>query len=74
MRLLLPFTALLAIFTLTTACEVETEFLTGPGVELRFSTDTVTFDTGFTSRGSATRLMKVYNDLDHPVKNNRLSV
>lgn len=54
----------LAIF----ACEVETEFTTGEAVELRFSTDTLTFDTVFTARGSATRIMKVYNDSPNPVK------
>ncbi len=56
------------------ACEVETEFVTGESVELRFSTDTLTFDTVFTARGSATRLMKVYNDGEQPVMIDRIRV
>lgn len=64
----------MALFVITSACEVETVFLTGPSVELRFSTDTVTFDTVFTARGSATRQMKVYNDKDEPVKIDRIFV
>ncbi|WP_068218490.1 right-handed parallel beta-helix repeat-containing protein [Lewinella sp. 4G2] len=56
------------------SCDTETEFLTGDEVELRFSTDTLTFDTVFTDRGSATRIMQVYNDADDPVKIDRISV
>ena len=63
-------TALLTAY----ACEVETEFVTGQAVQLRFSQDTLTFDTVFTDRGSATRLIKVYNDGDEPVMIDRISV
>lgn len=52
----------------------EEDFLTGNDVELRFSTDTLTFDTVFTSRGSATRLFKVYNDANDPVRIDRIFV
>jgi len=56
------------------ACDVETEFVTGEAVQLRFSTDTVAFDTVFASRGSATQIMKVYNELDQPVMIDRIKV
>lgn len=70
---LLTILATLAAFT-TSSCEVKTEFLTGDSVELRFSTDTVAFDTVFVARGSATQLMKVYNDGDEPIMIDRISV
>ena len=72
MKLLFP--TLLTLLFLAAACEVETEFLTGDAVELRYSTDTLTFDTVFAARGSATRLMKIYNDADEPVRIDRISV
>lgn len=56
------------------SCEVETEFVTGEAVRLRFSTDTLTFDTVFTARGSATRQFKVYNDGETAVKIDRIRV
>ncbi len=64
----------LAIACLASACEVETEFLTGNDVQLRFSVDTVAFDTVFVARGSATQRMKVYNDGEQPVKIDRIRV
>jgi len=64
----------LALTCLTTACDVETEFLTGNNVQLRFSIDTVAFDTVFVARGSATQRMKVYNDGEQPIKIDRVRV
>lgn len=64
----------LALACLTTACDVETEFLTGNNVQLRFSIDTVAFDTVFVARGSATQRMKVYNDGEQPIKIDRVRV
>ncbi len=64
----------LAIACLTSACEVETEFMTGNDVQLRFSVDTVAFDTVFVARGSATQRMKVYNDGEQPIKIDRVRV
>lgn len=64
----------LAIAFLATACDVETEFLTGNDVQLRFSVDTVAFDTVFVARGSATQRMKVYNDGEQPVSIDRIRV
>ncbi|MFO7977315.1 MAG: hypothetical protein R6U64_01535, partial [Bacteroidales bacterium] len=40
----------------------EEGFDTDPGVRLSFSADSVLFDTVFTSLGSSTRALKVYND------------
>jgi hypothetical protein len=62
------------LILLTTACDVETEFLTGDDVQLRFSVDTLAFDTVFVARGSATQRMKVYNDNEQPIKIDRVSV
>jgi hypothetical protein len=46
----------------------KTEFYSGPDADLRFSVDTLVFDTVFTTVGSATRILKVYNDLDRAVR------
>ena len=66
--------ALLAALIFLSSCDPDTEFLRGDEVELRFSTDTIMFDTVFTDRGSATRIMKVYNDASEPVKIDRIFV
>ncbi len=50
------------------------EIYTGTDVELRFSTDTLTFDTVFTTVGSATKIFKVYNDKDKTIKINSISI
>jgi hypothetical protein len=56
------------------ACEVDRDFVTGDEVELRFSLDTLTFDTVFAARGSATRSFRVYNDGVEPVRIDRIGV
>lgn len=63
-----------SLICLASACDVETEFVTGNDVQLRFSTDTVAFDTVFVARGSATQRMKVYNDGEQPVMIDRIRV
>lgn len=45
------------------SCE-KIQFDTSPSTQLAFSRDTITFDTVFTSIGSATRSVKVFNDSD----------
>lgn len=62
------------LLTLFVACDVDRDFVTGDAVALRLGTDTLRFDTVFTSRGSATRTFKVYNDANDPVKIDRISV
>ena len=49
------------------ACTLEEEFVTDPALMLRFSQDTIRFDTVFTEVGSATRSFKVYNPRDQEV-------
>ncbi len=44
------------------------DFDWGDDVRLRFSTDTITFDTVFTTVGSATKVFKIYNDRDKAIK------
>lgn len=44
------------------------DVLTSPSVQLKFSTDTIMFDTVFTGIGSATKRFKVYNTYNQPVK------
>lgn len=43
------------------SCEEDDDFSSDSGLRISFSTDTLRFDTVFTSFGSATRRMKVYN-------------
>ncbi len=43
------------------ACRPSDDLITDSGAQLEFSTDTLTFDTVFTTIGSATRSIKVYN-------------
>ncbi len=69
-----PLLCLGLLLTLFTACDVDRDFVTGDAVELRLGTDTLRFDTVFTSRGSATRTFKVFNDANDPVRIDRISV
>ncbi|MFZ6051244.1 hypothetical protein [Halocola ammonii] len=52
---------------LLTNCRKET-FITDSSAKLAFSTDTVLFDTVFTSVGSVTKTLKVYNNNDDRIK------
>lgn len=56
------------------ACDVDRDFVTGDSVQLRFEADTITFDTVFTSRGSATIPFKIYNDSRDPIRIDRVAV
>lgn len=47
---------------LAVSCVKEDEIDTDPSVKLQFSTDTVLFDTIFTTVGSATQVFKIYNN------------
>lgn len=59
-------TLIILMPTTLTSCIKEDELLTDE-VELLFSCDTVTFDTVFTTIGSTTRQLMVYNPYDQPV-------
>ena len=48
-----------------TSCQRQ-EYLEGD-IELTFSSDTVAFDTVFTTMGTATKYVKVYNNYDDPL-------
>ena len=58
---------LLALATSLWTCRKD-RFTTDPGARLEFSMDTVFFDTVFTTIGSTTQLVKVYNRNDQPVR------
>ena len=62
---LLVASALLLTFI---ACRKDNIFTTDSGAKLRFSSDTLRFDTVFTSLGSATRYIKVFNGNNKPIK------
>ena len=53
------------------SCEQET-FYKGSDAKLEFSVDTITFDTVFTTIGSTTQRLKVYNPYKQPVKINTI--
>lgn len=61
-------TALLILIVLAACTDREDEFISDGSVELRFSLDTLRFDTVFTEVGSATRLFKVINPNKRPVR------
>lgn len=73
MKRILFFTTVVAIFVLF-ACKKEDNFLLDSTAELTFSVDTLRFDTVFTELGSATRILKVYNVNDQPVKINSIGL
>jgi len=62
---------LLLLFIITTvwfaSCERE-DISSNPALKLKFSTDTVMFDTVFTTIGSSTQYFKVYNRNKHDLK------
>lgn len=59
------------LLLLTVACTKE-EFITSADAKLRFSADSLSFDTVFTARGSATRSIKIYNDHDQFLRVDRI--
>lgn len=62
---ILPLLLLLSIF----GCEPKDEIITtDPNAALRFSADTVLFDTVFVTQGSVTRRLKVYNPNKNAVR------
>lgn len=67
----LLFAGLILIILSIQSC-YKTDYYEGQDVQLRFSVDTLLFDTVFTTVGSATRILKVYNDEDQPVQISRV--
>ena len=67
--------AVIALIAMTWGCRDKDDFLlTETGTVVSFSTDTLRFDTVFTSRGSATRSIKVFNRNDRPVKLSKVAI
>jgi len=69
-RLLLLFTVFSVIFCGCT----EKKFFTGGDLILRFSTDTIYFDTVFTTIGTSTRELRVINNNNHWVEIDEISL
>lgn len=65
---ILTFILLTLATGLLTCCNRNDKIDTNPALRLGFSNDTVLFDTVFTSLGSSTRILKVYNHNDHRVQ------
>jgi hypothetical protein len=61
------FRTLVLLIILFSACRKPDTFFQG-STTLRFSVDTLVFDTVFTNVGSITKRIKVYNDLDEDVR------
>ena len=61
------------VFVAVISCEDE-KYLTSPDAQLRFSSDTIMFDTVFSSIGSTTRLLKVFNPYHEKVMISRIRV
>lgn len=59
---------LLVVFFIS--CQEETEFTNDSSAKLNFSTDTVLFDTVFSSIGSITKSFKIYNHNSNAIKTN----
>lgn len=59
-KILNRFSVFLIVSSALWACESD-NFSSSPSIKLAFSTDTVLFDTVFTTIGSSTRYLKVYN-------------
>lgn len=67
---LLLFPVLLSVLLLS-ACKKD-EFLTDPSAMLQFSNDSILFDTVFTTVGSTTRILKIYNTHSQPLNISRI--
>jgi hypothetical protein len=66
--LVLPYVAILSLcFLLLLSCS-KSGFNTSPDARINFSTDTLRFDTVFTSVGSVTQSFKIINDNDQKLK------
>lgn len=64
---------LLLLLLLGSGCRRFT-YYDGPNARLDFSTDTLSFDTVFTSRGSSTRLFKIFNPYKQSIRIERIAL
>ena len=67
------FKIFLLIFILLSACRKPDNYFQG-NASLRFSVDTLVFDTVFTTVGSITKKIKVYNDLEEDLLINQINL
>ncbi len=63
---------LLSLTILTISCRKELKFSDNPSKDISLSTDTIAFDTVFTSIGSSTRVLMVYNNNSENLKINSI--
>jgi Right handed beta helix region len=63
-----------ALVFLVFACRKTEDFTTSSGDKLSFSSDTLRFDTAFTTVGSATRYIKVFNKSAQPIRISKISL
>lgn len=61
-------TLLIIIIVIFSSCKKEKIYNTDSSLKLEFSSDTITFDTVFTSIGSSTRTLMIYNNNDDNLK------
>jgi hypothetical protein len=61
------------VFVAVISCEDE-KYLNSPDAQLRFSADTIMFDTVFSTIGSTTRLLKIFNPYHEKVMISRIKV
>lgn len=66
--IILVFALVASLFLGFSSCLKEPSFYTGSDVSLTFSIDTLRFDTVFTTQGSSTRLVKLFNPKDQPIR------
>lgn len=60
-------TFILIIFAFFQSCKKEDIFIDEPTIALQFSNDSIVFDTVFTTIGSITKQLKVYNPYGHKI-------
>ncbi len=62
------------LYLMVTSCRKDDEISSSPDLKLSFSSDTLIFDTVFTTVGSTTRTLKVYNQNDSKVRISRIQL
>ncbi|MCX6230282.1 MAG: hypothetical protein NTZ33_01945 [Bacteroidetes bacterium] len=67
-------TTVVVLLFIFTSCKKDEEFATDPSVRLSFSADTLRFDTVFTTLGSVTKRLMVYNKNSKSIKISSISV
>lgn len=65
---------LVVIYMATTGCFKDEIVNTDSNVKLRFSVDTLLFDTTFTQVGSATKIVKIHNDGNRPIEISKIKI